>query len=329
MPNEDPETRNLDKKDLYQMVAHKHYMPPIGSRGCNRDYLIKVYKGRCYRVPLLALKHFEVELTSAMTRRVGIPNNCLLVRKLNILLRSKGEPELGFDDMEPPEEVRFLQQAWLFRVARFADPTNLLEFFETHVVEEKPVMPNSSHIIKVHWGRIKAAKYFFELEEARKDRKLWEAFKMISVELSQLPLSPARQREAPGRPRGRQPQDARGGPVHRRPDLKGGLHIHLHAGPLHPARDDHRRRRDCDQGDQRQDHHQLPAVDLPLLSIRYIYCTDTLLDNMSELTQQITKESLATLDHIRSAAKVPSPSQQTRHSTPKHTPSRMDAEEKR
>ena len=179
-PNEDPETRNLDKKDLYQMVAHKHYMPPYGSRGVNREYLIKVYKGRCLRIPLLALKHFEVELTNAQTRRVGIPNNCLLVRKLNILLRSKGEPELGFDDMEPPEEVGCSDQSWLFRVARFVDQTNLLEFFETHVVEEKPVMPNSSHIIKVHWGRIKAAKYFFELEEARKDRKLWEAFKMIS-----------------------------------------------------------------------------------------------------------------------------------------------------
>ena len=108
-PNEDAETRNTDKKDLYQQLAHRYYMAPYGSRGMNREYLVKVYKDRCFRVPLLALKHFEVELTNAQTRRVGIPNNCLLVRKLNILLRSRGEQELGFDDMEPPEEVAFAE----------------------------------------------------------------------------------------------------------------------------------------------------------------------------------------------------------------------------
>jgi len=35
-------------------------------------------------------------------------------------------------------------------------------------------------ILQVHWGRIKAAKYFFRIEQARKDRKLWESFKAIS-----------------------------------------------------------------------------------------------------------------------------------------------------
>ena len=103
--NEDPETRNLDKKDLYQQLAHRFYLPPFSSRGVTREYLVKVHKERCLRVPLMALKHFEVDLTGAITRRVGIPNNCLLVRKINILLKSRNEAELGFDDMEPPEEV--------------------------------------------------------------------------------------------------------------------------------------------------------------------------------------------------------------------------------
>ena len=48
-------------------------------------------------------------------------------------------------------------------------------------MKEKDVTPASSHVIRVHWGRLKAAKYFFQLEEARKDRKLWEAFKVISA----------------------------------------------------------------------------------------------------------------------------------------------------
>jgi hypothetical protein len=104
-PNEDPDTRLLDKKDLYQQLAHRYYLPPYSSRGVTREYLINVHKDRCLRIPILALKHFEVELTSAMTRRVGIPNNCLLVRKLQILLKSRQQPELGFEDMEPPEEV--------------------------------------------------------------------------------------------------------------------------------------------------------------------------------------------------------------------------------
>lgn len=60
------------------------------------------------------------------------------------------------------------------------DQTNLLEFFESAVVEEKPVLPSSSVVLKVHWGRLRAAKYFFRLEEARKDRKLWDSFKAIS-----------------------------------------------------------------------------------------------------------------------------------------------------
>ena len=105
-PNEDPETRNLDKKELYTMVNHKIYLPPYNSRGVTRDYLIRVWKGLCLGIHFHALKHFEVDLTAGMTRRVGIQNNCLLVRKLNILLKSRGQPELGFEDLEPPEEVR-------------------------------------------------------------------------------------------------------------------------------------------------------------------------------------------------------------------------------
>ena len=49
------------------------------------------------------------------------------------------------------------------------------------MVPEEAAKSTSSLVTKVHWGRLKAAKYFFELEEARKDRKLWEAFKTIAA----------------------------------------------------------------------------------------------------------------------------------------------------
>ena len=57
----------------------------------------------------------------------------------------------------------------------------MLEFFESPVREE-PFISAASHIIfKIHWGRLKASKYFFRLPEVRSDRKLWESFRMISA----------------------------------------------------------------------------------------------------------------------------------------------------
>lgn len=105
-PNEDPETRDLDKRKLYNMLALRHCLPPLTTKGVTRDYLCRVHKGEVYTVPLLDLKHFEVELTLQMNRRVGIPNNSLLVRKIDALLKSRRQPELGFDLYEPPDEVR-------------------------------------------------------------------------------------------------------------------------------------------------------------------------------------------------------------------------------
>ena len=65
-------------------------------------------------------------------------------------------------------------------MARYIDPTNILEFFEAPIQEEQAITHNSHNFIKVHFGRLKASKYFFRLDQAVKDRKLWEAFKAIS-----------------------------------------------------------------------------------------------------------------------------------------------------
>ena len=102
---EESETKNLEKKEIYDMLLHKYYLPPYSSRGVTREYLLKVYHDKYYRVLLLELKHFEVELTTKMTRRIGIQNNGLLVKKLNFLLSSKNMNPLGFDEYDPPEQV--------------------------------------------------------------------------------------------------------------------------------------------------------------------------------------------------------------------------------
>ena len=163
------------------MLGLKYLMPPLHSRGINRDYLVKVYKEEVYRVLLMELKHFEVDLSPSMSKRVGILNNCLLVRKVNFLLRSLGRPELGFDEYDPPEEVLFAHQNWLYRITRFLDQTNVLEFFETPVSQEPEPCSTSSAIQLVHWGRLKASKYFFRIADVRTDRKLWESFKALAT----------------------------------------------------------------------------------------------------------------------------------------------------
>lgn len=103
--DEGPETRDREKKSLYEMVAKLYYLPPYGSRGINRDYLLKVYNGTVFRVNLIELKHFEVDLTPNQVKKLGVVNNGLLVKKINIILESKGKPNLGFDQYEPPEQV--------------------------------------------------------------------------------------------------------------------------------------------------------------------------------------------------------------------------------
>ena len=107
--SEEPETRHLDKRELYNMLAHRLYLPPLTSRGVTRDYLLKVHREQYFRVPLLELKHFEVELTPAMMKRVGLQNNALLMKKLNALLVSRKQKELGFETFDPPDEVDTVQ----------------------------------------------------------------------------------------------------------------------------------------------------------------------------------------------------------------------------
>ena len=179
-PNEDAATRDLDKKKVYNMLALRNFLPPFTTKGITRDWLVRVHRGEVYTIPLYELKHFEVELTLQMNRRVGIPNNSLLVRKIDDLLRSRGDPGLGFDIYEPPDEVNEYYQNWLYRVARFVDPHNMLQFFECPVTQGDPLHAGNNPIHRTHFGRLKASKYFHRLPEAKRDRKLWEQLHAIN-----------------------------------------------------------------------------------------------------------------------------------------------------
>lgn len=103
--DEGPETRHQDKGQLYDTLAMRFYLPPLNSRGITREYLLAVHRAEVYRLPMTTLKHFEVDLTTKMVTKVGLINNGLVVRKLNILLQSKREPDLGFSEFDPPDQV--------------------------------------------------------------------------------------------------------------------------------------------------------------------------------------------------------------------------------
>lgn len=103
--DEGPDTRNLEKKNIYENLVALYYLPPYASRGITREYLIKVHKGLVFRVTHSELRHFEVDLTPAQVKKYGVVNNGLLVKKLNILQESREEPNLGFTHCEPPDQV--------------------------------------------------------------------------------------------------------------------------------------------------------------------------------------------------------------------------------
>ena len=173
-PDEDLDTRSLEKKELYEMINETFFIPPYTSKGVTRLYLINVHKNRVFRVKKTELKYFEVELTSEMQRRVSNISNAILVRKLNVLLQKTGRLGLGFSEFDVPD------QAWLYRVARYIDSTNVSEFFEVAVKPEPPLITTSTQISRIHHGRVAAANWFFRDQTVKRNKRIWEAVREIS-----------------------------------------------------------------------------------------------------------------------------------------------------
>ena len=103
--SEGPETKSLEKKALFDMLAVLYYLPPFGGRAVTRDYLLRVHRGTIFRVRNSELRHFEADLTPQLTKRNGDPNNGLLVKKINILLEARSLPTLGFTHFDAPDTV--------------------------------------------------------------------------------------------------------------------------------------------------------------------------------------------------------------------------------
>ena len=174
------DTKRLQKHELYELVNTDYMLPPLNSKNLTRDYLLQVKDGEVFRVTNEEFKHFEYRLSKSMTKKVGVINNALLVRKLNLLLRDRGEKQLGYTEYDLPE------QNWLYKAARFIDKSNLLEFFETAAFAEPPLQDRSSLISRIYYGRVYASDWLFRLEKAKKNRRLWESFTLIAEKYRML-----------------------------------------------------------------------------------------------------------------------------------------------
>lgn len=171
---EGKDTENLSKNELYELVNEIYMVPPVNSKGVTREYLLKVRDGSVFRVTLIDYKQFEFNLDKAHSKKIAVINNALLVKKLNILLKEREQPELGFNEFDLPE------QNWLFKVARYIDRTNLLEIFLSAPYPEPPLDQNSSAISKIYYGRLYASEWLFRLEKAKKNKKLWDGFEALA-----------------------------------------------------------------------------------------------------------------------------------------------------
>jgi len=172
-PEEPPETSGLSKNQLYDRVVAMYFLPPFLSRGVTREYLLGVLNNEYFRVTHNEIKHFEVDLTKQQTAKATCLNNALVVKKMNLLLRDQGRRPLGFTEYEVPES------AWLFRIARFVDQTNLMELFQREIRPEPPVAGNSRPIQRTHHGRTYASRFFFQHPAVRTNKKIWDSLRYI------------------------------------------------------------------------------------------------------------------------------------------------------
>ena len=73
-------------------------LPLCNSKGVTREYLLNIKDGSNFRVTHPDYKQFEFNLSKAHIKKISTINNALLVKKLNILLKERDQPPLGFKD---------------------------------------------------------------------------------------------------------------------------------------------------------------------------------------------------------------------------------------
>jgi len=169
--NEPENIRKLTKNQLYTMLSETYLLPTIDSKGVNRAYLVAVYIGNVYRLPLLEYKRFEAELTPTQQKKTPLINLAYILRKLNALLVESHRRPLGFPPFVIPEET------WLTKVARFVDRKNVMEFFQQ---ELEPIGQPMHLSERVHQARRNAHRYVFNNNNLLENNRVFNSLKEIS-----------------------------------------------------------------------------------------------------------------------------------------------------
>ena len=118
------ELRELSKPKIYDLLAEKYFLPQKESRAITRDYLLKVYSGKCLRIGLKEMGLFKAKITPKLMKRLKYLTGADATLKLNSLLRERGELELGFTTESMPDNT------WLFHTARYLDPSDTAGLFK-------------------------------------------------------------------------------------------------------------------------------------------------------------------------------------------------------
>lgn len=143
-PNEPPEIRGLNKKELHEYLHERWHLPPHNARGVTRDYLVKVHLNQVFRINDVELKQFLANLTKKMTKKVPLINSTDVKAKVEMMLSELALPPLGYPPNIIPDET------WLLNVARFMDRTNIAAIFKKDIPD--------SEALDIPTARMKAAK---------------------------------------------------------------------------------------------------------------------------------------------------------------------------
>lgn len=163
--------RGITKALMYTTLSDQYLLPAVDSKGVNKQYLIQIAEGLCYRLPILDFKRFEIDLVPKHWKKVSYLNLSILVQKLNSLLRERNELELGFPANIVPEET------WLIKVTRYLDQENLLEIF-VHACPHP--IPVDTLTRRVHQAKVIAQNFLFGQNPALRSPKIVAQLEEIS-----------------------------------------------------------------------------------------------------------------------------------------------------
>lgn len=111
------------KRKLHEQLARIYLLPSIKSRACHCTYLCKVKEKSVFLVEKKALLKREADYADDFPLRAPGLTVLAMTRRIDKLLGLLGKPSLGFTSNALPDE------GYLIRLARYVDPSNLLEIF--------------------------------------------------------------------------------------------------------------------------------------------------------------------------------------------------------